>query len=60
MQDRHRPHDLSKLAARIDIQVRDRIDPRTHKAALRIEKEVAAGRMTLEEAHERLTRAGGR
>jgi hypothetical protein len=39
---------------------RDSLEPEIEWIALRIEAEVAAGRMTLEEAHERLLRETAR
>jgi hypothetical protein len=57
MKDRNRPEDLSKLAEAFDLALNDRIDPSLARIAARIEREVTAGRMTLEEAHDRLTQA---
>lgn len=57
MNERPRTEDLSTLAESFDVPLTDRADVRLAKIAARIEREVAAGRMTLEEAHDRLTQA---
>lgn len=60
MKERRRTEDLSTLAEGFDVPLADKADARLAQIAARLEREVTAGRMTLEEAHDRLTQTNAR